>query len=79
MYGWHVGRRRRNTVAIHVAGSAGPIGESVLGSTVEERYWKTVVTSVPTDTGIPRWSWWFQYAHGGAWFDTLEIGPFVCS
>lgn len=36
MYGWHVGRRRRNTVAIHVAGSAGPIGESVLGSTVEE-------------------------------------------
>lgn len=36
MYGWHVGRRRRNTVAIHVAGSAGPTGESVLGSTVEE-------------------------------------------
>lgn len=32
MYGWHVGRVRRNTVAIHVAGSAGPIGESVFGS-----------------------------------------------
>lgn len=42
MYGWHVGRGRQNTIAIHVAGSAGQIGESVMGIHGGGRYWRTV-------------------------------------